>query len=200
MKIIRTYPEYKQKLYLEERLKEDDFKTFEEMIADVDLMSNYQKWKEGINYKTNRKIKIGGRIHNKIDYFKYRWLYIDDFIKINKVEYLKEVIEYEKDIAKKNDEIQKYNDIVKSIIDKIISFQKWDDYVEFEGKYYGSVMTVKNDIHIYNYCYGKMKYIETKRDVVIRDRPFCYTEDTYYEYDVYCCSNCNFINKCNYNK
>ena len=41
-----------------------------------------------------------------------------------------------------------------------------------------------------------MIFIETKRIIVCRDRPFCYTADTDYEYDVYECSNCKFI----YNK
>ncbi len=38
-----------------------------------------------------------------------------------------------------------------------------------------------------------MIFIETKRDIVCRDRPFgIYTADTDYEYDVYKCSNCEY--------
>jgi hypothetical protein len=166
------------------------------MIDDKDLMSNYQKWKLGINYKTNRKIKIDGDTHKKIDCFHKNIfgdsIYIDDVININQGDYLKETFEMEKDIANKNEEIKRYNDIVKSVIDKIKNLQKWDDFIEFEGKYYGLVNKVRNNIHIENSCNGEMIFIETKREFVFRDRPFCYTEDTDYEYDVYECRNCNF--------
>jgi len=196
MNIIRTYPNYKNKLKKPNRFNTEHFETFNKMIDDKDLMSNYQKWKQGINYKTNRKIKIDGDTHKKIDCFhKYIFgdsIYIDDVININQDDYLKETFEMEKDIANKNEEIKRYNDIVKSVIDKIKNLQKWDDFIEFEGKYYGLVNKVRNNIHIENSCNGEMIFIETKREFVFRDRPFCYTEDTDYEYDVYECRNCNF--------
>jgi hypothetical protein len=197
MNIIRTYPKYKDRLYYEKRYKERDFEKFNKMINDEDFMNNYQKWKQGINYKTNRKIKIQGDTHKKLDCF-YQYIggfgrvYIDDMININQEDYLKENIEMVKDITNKNKDIDRYNDIVKSVIDKIKNLDKWDDYVEFEGKYYGLVDKVKNDIHIENSCNGEIIFIETKRDIVFRDRPFCYTADTDYEYDVYECRNCNF--------
>ena len=196
MNIIRTYPNYKNKLKKPNRFNTEHFETFNKMIDDKDLMSNYQKWKLGINYKTNRKIKIDGDTHKKIDCFhKYIFgdsIYIDDVININQGDYLKETFEMEKDIANKNEEIKRYNDIVKSVIDKIKNLDKWDDFIEFEGKYYGLVNKVRNNIHIENSCNGEMIFIETKREFVFRDRPFCYTEDTDYEYDVYECRNCNF--------
>jgi len=196
MNIIRTYPNYKNKLKKPNRFNTEHFETFNKMIDDKDLMSNYQKWKQGINYKTNRKIKIDGDTHKKIDCFhKYIFgdsIYIDDVININQDDYLKETFEMEKDIANKNEEIKRYNDIVKSVIDKIKNLDKWDDFIEFEGKYYGLVNKVRNNIHIENSCNGEMIFIETKREFVFRDRPFCYTEDTDYEYDVYECRNCNF--------
>ena len=196
MNIIRTYPKYKDRLKKPNRFNTEHFETFNKMIDDKDLMSNYQKWKLGINYKTNRKIKMGGDTHKKIDCFhKYIFgdsIYIDDVININQDDYLKETFEMEKDIANKNEEIKRYNDIVKSVIDKIKNLQKWDDFIEFEGKYYGLVNKVRNNIHIENSCNGEMIFIETKREFVFRDRPFCYTEDTDYEYDVYECRNCNF--------
>tara|TARA_Y100000389_G_scaffold172859_1_gene181598 strand:+ start:3708 stop:4043 length:336 start_codon:yes stop_codon:yes gene_type:complete len=106
---------------------------------------------------------------------------------------LKETFEMVKDINNKNKDIDRYNDIVVSVIDKINNLQKWEDYVEFEGEYYGLVYKVKNDIHMENACYGKMIFIETKRDIVCRDRPLVlYTEDTDYEYDVYKCNNCQY--------
>ena len=197
MNIIRTYPKYKDRLKKPKRFNIEHFETFNKMIDDKDLMSNYQKWKLGINYKTNRKIKMGGDTHKKIDCFHKNIfsdsIYIDDVININQGDYLKETFEMEKDIANKNEEIKRYNDIVKSVIDKIKNLQKWDDFIEFEGKYYGLVNKVRNNIHIENSCNGEMIFIETKREIVCRDRPFCYTADTDYEYDVYKCSNCKYI-------
>ena len=197
MNIIRTYPNYKNKLNYPKRFNIEHFETFNKMIDDKDLMSNYQKWKQGINYKTNRKIKIDRYTHKNIDCFHKNIfgdsIYIDDVININQDDYLKETIEEQKDIDNKNEEIQRYNDIVKSVIDKIENLDKWDDFIEFEGKYYGLVNKVRNNIHIENSCNGEMIFIETKREVVFRDRPFViYTEDTSNEYDVYKCRNCNF--------
>jgi len=201
MSIIRKNPEYKNKYNNPNRFYESDFETFNKMIADVDLMNNYKKWKEGINYKTDRKIKLKGDTHKKLDcFYQYKGgfgrVYIDDMININQEDYLKETIEIAKDIRGKNDEIDKYNDIVKSIIAKIKNLEKWDEFIEFECKCYGTDDKVKNDIHIENACSGEMIFIETKREIVCRDRPFCYTADTDYEYDVYSCNNCKFL----YNK
>tara|TARA_Y100000389_G_scaffold13821_1_gene12271 strand:+ start:6820 stop:7431 length:612 start_codon:yes stop_codon:yes gene_type:complete len=201
MSIIRNNPEYKRRVCHQARYKEKNFEKLNDMINDLAFMNNYQKWKDGINFKTNKNIKIGGDTHKKLDCF-YQYIrgfgrvYIDDMININQEDYLKETIEIVKDISNKNKEIHKYNDIVKSVIDKIKNLEKWDEFVEFEGKCYGLVNKVKNDIHIENDCNGKMIFIETKREIVCRDRPFCYTPDTDYEYDVYECSNCKLI----YNK
>lgn len=196
MDIIRNYPKYKDRLKNPKRFNIEHFDTFNKMVVDDYYMSIYQKWKLGINYKTNRKIKMGGDTHKKLDYF-YKYIdgfgrvYIDDIININQFDYLKETFDMVKDISNKNKDIDRYNEIVKSVIEKINNLQIWDDYVEFEGNYYGLVDKVKNDIHIENSCYGKMIFIETKRDIVCRDRPFAiYTADTDYEYDVYKCNNC----------
>lgn len=200
MNILRTYPEYKKRQSYEKKYTERDFENLNKMINDVDFMSSYEKWKEGINYKTNRKIKIGGDTHKKLDCF-YQYIggfgrvYIDDMININQKDYLKETFEIAKDISNTNKEIERYNNIVASVIDKIKNLEKWEDYVEFEGKCYGLVNKVKNDIHVENDCNGKMIFIETKREIICRDRPFCNTTDTDYEYDVYECSNCKFIYK-----
>ena len=95
MNILRTYPEYKKRLSYEKRYTERDFEKFNNMVNDAVLISNYQKWKQGINYKTNRQIKIEGSTHKKLDCF-YQYIggfgrvYIDDMININQEDYLKE--------------------------------------------------------------------------------------------------------------
>ena len=93
MSIIRKNPEYKNKYNNPNRFYESDFETFNKMIADVDLMNNYKKWKEGINYKTDRKIKLKGDTHKKLDcFYQYKGgfgrVYIDDMININQEDYL----------------------------------------------------------------------------------------------------------------
>lgn len=37
------------------------------MNEDTELQNDYEKWKDGINYKTNRKIKIDGKIHRELN-------------------------------------------------------------------------------------------------------------------------------------
>jgi hypothetical protein len=76
---------------------------------------DYKKWKNGINYITNRKIKIGGKTHTRLkekiikDLTKYPAL-MDEYV---------------------------YNEIVDDIIEKIKKLKKWTDFIEFEGKKYG---------------------------------------------------------------
>jgi hypothetical protein len=37
-----------------------------DMLQDAELNGDYIKWKSGINYNTNRKIKIGGALHQHL--------------------------------------------------------------------------------------------------------------------------------------
>lgn len=54
--IIRKYPILKDERSYTDRYSKEDFEKYKEIIKSIE---NYQKWKIGINYKTNRKIKIG---------------------------------------------------------------------------------------------------------------------------------------------
>lgn len=57
------------------RYTEYVFEKYNEMIKDVKLQQDYDKWKNGINYNTNRKIKIGGKVHTTLGdkfYIHYR--------------------------------------------------------------------------------------------------------------------------------
>jgi hypothetical protein len=58
--IVRDYPQVENELKYPSRYTKDTFATYE--VRE----SNSIKWKYGINYKTNRKITIGGRIHNEL--------------------------------------------------------------------------------------------------------------------------------------
>jgi len=48
------------------RYTEYVFEKYNEMIKYVKLQQDYDKWKNGINYNTNRKIKIGGKVHTTL--------------------------------------------------------------------------------------------------------------------------------------
>ena len=57
--IERHYPSKRQEKSYPERYDNSIFEKLNEMNADTELQNYYKKWKDGINYKTNRKIKIG---------------------------------------------------------------------------------------------------------------------------------------------
>ena len=75
---------------------------FNEMNESSELQNDYKKWKDGINYITNRKIKIGGKIHTQLkEKFMikdgFRSILFEDLTKIKELsspalrdEYLKE--------------------------------------------------------------------------------------------------------------
>ena len=74
--IIRKYPTIKDERLYRDRYNKEEFEKYKEIIKSIE---NYEKWKIGINYKTNRKIKIGGKKHIQFGYenfyIKHRTLY-----------------------------------------------------------------------------------------------------------------------------
>ena len=65
--IIERYnPIKKQKLSYPSRYDNSVFEKFNEINTNTKLQNDYKKWKDGINYETNRKIEIGGKIHRKL--------------------------------------------------------------------------------------------------------------------------------------
>ena len=60
--IMRKYPTTKERA---SRYNKEDFEKYKEITKS---MENYEKWKIGINHKTNRKIKIGGKTHEQLGY------------------------------------------------------------------------------------------------------------------------------------
>jgi hypothetical protein len=163
------------------------------MNSDIELQNDYKKWKDGINYKTNRKIKIGGKIHREVEekfMISYSHNYsmghqimssvlFEDLININADDYLQETKKINNEIDAENIIIKNYNKSVDSIIEKIQKLEKWNDFIEFEGKYYGITSKVLNNIHIENDCLGKMVYHDDKETI----------------YSIYKCSKCIYENK-----
>ena len=64
--IERQYPTKKEEKTYPKRYDNAIFKKLNEINGDKELQNDYKKWKDGINYKTNRKIKIDGKIHREL--------------------------------------------------------------------------------------------------------------------------------------
>ena len=158
--IIREYPIKKKKLYYPTRYSKD----FDEFIKfkNTSKYNDYKLWKDGINYKTNRKIKIGGRLHKQLSDAFRSWIIniytIPELESINVDEYLKETLTIELEIDKKNKSIIEYNLLIDKIIEKINKLTKWEDFIEFKSNYYG-IPHYHNNIHRQNDCMGDMKLI-----------------------------------------
>jgi hypothetical protein len=157
--ILRKYPTLKDEGLFKYRYTKENFEKYTQIQNSIE---NYEKWKIGINYKTNRKIKIGGKTHFQIGYdfyikhknslFNYSYILFTELDGINIELYLQET-------EKLKNEILSYNEKVNEIICKIKKLEKWVDFVEFEGKKYG-IPKIYDYIHRENDCNGKTN--ETK--------------------------------------
>jgi len=159
---------------------------------------NYEKWKNGINYKTNRKIKIGGKTHREFGYdnFYIRFELFTCLDGINKEQYLQETDELNKQIKTNNKLITQYNAEVDAMIDKIKLLNNWDESLEFYGNQYG-IPCLYMDIHKENNCNGQMKVYKTKTHECkgCRDGMPCngsYTCNCY-TVEIKKCDKCGFI-------
>lgn len=177
-KIIRGYPIKKDIGLYTNRYTQYDFYKYDDIKKNPE---NYEKWKLGINYKTNRKIKIGGKIHNQIGDEKLYTKKID-FDKINIEQYLNETEDIKKTVIS-------FNDLVDHIIIKINLLEKWEDYIEFDGKKYG-INYVQNNIHMENNCLGIMEkdYFRKCTCSSCENWYGCGNEGTQY----YKCNKCNY--------
>ncbi len=205
LQIERTYPTKKlEKTYIN-RYDEYVFQKLNEMNGDAELQSDYKKWKNGINYKTNRKIKINGKIHRELEKkfiihgnsLSGSWggaIMFDNLNHIDKNEYLQETKKLNNEVDRENSIINEYNIIIDSVIEKIKKLEKWDDFIVFEGKQYG-IPCIFDNIHRENDCFGDMVFTCKKIEVWSNDRPFCICNDVETTYSIYKCSKCNYENK-----
>ena len=193
--IIRKYPILKDERLYKDRYNKEDFEKYKEITKSIE---NYEKWKNGINYKTNKKIKIGGKKHIQIGnenfYIKhltvsgYKYIIFTDLNDIN-------IELYIQNTEKLKDEILSYNEKVNEVICKINKLERWNDFVEFNGKKYG-IQKIYNNTHRENDCNGKIN----KTEVCIRECRECrgitsFTEPCRCEYKI----NIECI-KCGYKK
>ena len=139
------------------RYTNEAFDRFNEMYNDPEIRENCNKWKEGINPYTNRKIKIGGKTYDSIKddfmiYFLYgtRWTRIF-YLKLNIDQEM-----YKEETIQLNNEIDRENEVISSKIEQIKCLKSWNDFVIYDGMKYG-LKTVLNNIHRENDCFGKME-------------------------------------------
>jgi hypothetical protein len=182
--IIRKYPTIKDERSYKDRYNKEDFEKYKEITKSIE---NYEKWKIGINYKTNRKIKIGGKTHTRFGYenfyikrgttYSYSYVLFTELDDINIELYLQETESLKKEIISHNVKINE-------IICKINKLEKWNDFVEFEGLKYG-IPKIYNNIHREDDCNGNIN----KTEVCVRECRECrgttsFTENCRCEYKI----------------
>lgn len=155
MEFVRRYPIHKNYPW---RYTNEVFDKFNEMYSDPEIRENCNKWKEGINPYTNRKIKIGGKTYDSIKddfmiYFLYRtrwtWVFYLKLVEIDQEIYKEETIQL-------NREIDRENKVISSKIKQIKCLKSWNDFVIYNGIKYG-LKKVVNHVHRENDCFGKME-------------------------------------------
>lgn len=149
--IKRYYPMTRSYPY---RYTNEVFDRFNER-SETEIRENYNKWKEGINPFTNRKIKLGWKTHSSIRdelmiSFLHGRVYYLKLINIDQEHYKQETIQL-------NHKIDKENEIISSTIEQINRLQSWNDYVMYDGIKYG-LKKVVNHVHRENDCFGQMEY------------------------------------------
>lgn len=156
--ILRHYP-FATHSRVRAQYNHATFEEYKEITRNPEIYKNYEKWLLGINYKTNRFIKVGGRTHETLGNQEFRIgcvggssIFFDKLDGINCEEYLKE-IELQKSVE------LEYNSNVRDIMKKFQMLKNWDDFVEFDGKHYG-IHAVMDQIHRENDCNGKMVFFK----------------------------------------
>ena len=133
--ILRKYPTLKDERLYKDRYTKENFEKYTQIKNSIE---NYEKWNIGINYKTNRKIKIGGKTHIQFGYenfyikneTSYGSSYIILFTELDGIN----IELYIQETEKLKNEILSHNVKVNEIICKINKLEKWVDFVEFGGK------------------------------------------------------------------
>lgn len=181
--ILRQYPSHKY--ITETRFDEHAFEKYRNISRE-----NFEKWKSGINYKTNRKIKIGGKTHRDLGYnfhirpccSSYSGILFTELDNIDPESYHKET-------TKLRQEIDNYNSTIGKIITEINSLKQWDDYILFDGKKYG-IPPIYNGIHREHNCLGVIEkdYYEDCRCHLCEDWNGCGSGGTTY----YKCLRCDY--------
>jgi hypothetical protein len=204
--IIREEPIKKIKKNYPNRYNKNVFEKYNEIISNNNLLNQYELLEKGINYNTNRKIKINGKIYNElIDKFKIKYEHNDgngcifynnilfkNLENINADLYLCETKQINNEIDNYNKNIDIYNKKIDEIKIKINLLNNWNEYILFEKIKYGINKNIINDIHVKNNCNGNMIFKKTDTEFIFNDRPFCNYEDKEITYKYFKCDKCNY--------
>jgi hypothetical protein len=207
--IIRKEPVKKIKKDYPNRYNKHVFDKYNEINNNNDLLNQYELLEKGINYNTNRKIKINGKKYNELmDKFKIKYEHNNGngcvtrndilFKKIDNIDadlYLHETEKINKEIDNYNKEIDNYNKKIDEIKIKINLLNNWNEYILFEKIKYGINKTIINDIHVENNCNGNMIFKKTDTEFIFNDRPFCNYGDKEITYKYFICNKCNYVYK-----
>ncbi len=185
--IFRTRIFYKNPEY---RISKETFDKAYEMSMNEEIVKEYEKWIQGINYKTGRKLNKRGSLYKKLGYkFEVRERLFTEYLKYNVEEYLNESIKLKKERKERNEHIDELNK-------KIATLEDWNDYVEFEGEKYGMYTKIKNNIHLENNCRGNIILVNTYNEIRMSNcRPFAtFMSNTDYEDTMgnYKCDKCDY--------
>ena len=161
----------KQKSY-PDRYDVEVFDEYSRLLQNRDFESDFQQWKQGINYKTQRQITIGGKTHDDLsEKFKISCVFANGkktsilFSELNGIDYNDYSIETKRlrlEISEANVEIEKFNKRIDRLELKISKLTEWDQFVTFNRRRYG-VPHVTNNIHRENNCGGEMICVYTEK-------------------------------------
>lgn len=143
------------------------FEVVHEMNSSALFQEKYKKWNDGINFLTNRKIKIAGKTHKSLEAFIFpspinscdRYKMFNDIDRLSYEEETERIKQKHKILNSKieadNLLLKEYNDEVACVITQIKLLDKWEDSIEFEGQSYG-IPEVYEMRHRYKNCNGTM--------------------------------------------
>lgn len=136
-----TYSYLKTKSY-PTRYDNEDFKKYKEITKyRIITIEKYDKWKSGINWLTGRRIKIGGKLYEKLGYENFYIRRVDGcnikYILFTEFDSI-DIEIYNNETAKIKKEIDDYNLIINETNCKIKLLEKKDEFIIFDGVKYGN--------------------------------------------------------------
>ena len=134
--------------------------------------TEYEMWKRGINPRTGRSIKIGGKIHKQIGYTSFT-VESAEFTSIEGIDQTRYEEETKSLMSKHQQEVelvQAYNEERQAAIEKIGRL-RWNETIMFDNTEYG-IPEVHQSIHRRDDCLGCMHIRDTWSEDIGRERPF----------------------------
>lgn len=170
---------------------------------DIDIQDDYDKWTEGINWKTGRRLKTTARLYKSLeDRFIFTGIgesiHYKNAIALDVNDYNAETIRLNKVVDDENALIDNYQRRIRCLMYNIRKSAKEEGFIELDGLKYGVTIKVAQSkggmIHEENECLGKMILVgEETTSVGGNCRPFCITEEFCTTDYLYECSKCGYL-------